>query len=650
MVWQGLSRFDSERSSDSDEQKIHWDGPRGRVATVSDRLMAFFLDALLLSPLASLLVAPLTGWIKQLSQFADWESGSLASMVGSWVVLWLILFVLLQAHFLALWGATPGKWILRLRVVPLDATRAFLSPNQCLLRTSLWLLSILALGIPFLEVLSHRRRRAIYDRAADCEVVSLKWVEQDSVPSPVEANAVKPVLALATFVGFLLLLWGTLSLLYQARPKLLQAMGETLTSTESERAQVCKSWLAANSLEDADDFERVDHLIAAQRLGVGSPDCLQLESASLVLRASPELQAWGYLGRLVLDPVRQNEYASQICEIATGSEACKVADEILTMQFEAMRAPSHGSFSKKTPLQLSKYELPRTQIAGEIKSPFRPRTGLEVPQSLTALTVLIDRRLSENQIEGLDIYLNRLAPQVLFSSFVLSRRAELIWRRGESQGAEAVWSAASGMRSSMDTRQVGRWLCEFQLRRECRNQNLSVCQDFLTEMKKTKDWSDAEILTASLYGSCTGRGVAIPTVRAADRKDLWWVWQSLSLRSPHSEYGQSSQGIPTARMQMMLRQLARSEQSSATVTRFAAWELVSLSSDKEDFDLALRAHARVVSPESFEHSQLLGYAVERSRLKKLSWQPPEIDKQSERFRGPASEKDPWGDLSEGGQP
>lgn len=96
---------------------------------------------------------------------------SLVAMAGSFMGLWTILFILYFTFFTYWGGQTPGKMLMRLRVV----TQKFeeLSLLQALARSLSYFLSSLFLGVGFLIAAMNREKRALHDFIARTYVVRM---------------------------------------------------------------------------------------------------------------------------------------------------------------------------------------------------------------------------------------------------------------------------------------------------------------------------------------------------------------------------------------------------------------------------------------------------------------------------------------------
>ncbi len=127
------------------------------IASPWRRLVASLVDGLILVPLTLLLMA-LAG--------VDWMNTTfLQDLLFNWLPSWAY-----YVAFTALYGATPGKMLLGIRVVkadgrPVDWLTAFM--REVVGKT----LSTLALGVGYLWAFFHPKRQTWHDLIADTLVV-----------------------------------------------------------------------------------------------------------------------------------------------------------------------------------------------------------------------------------------------------------------------------------------------------------------------------------------------------------------------------------------------------------------------------------------------------------------------------------------------
>jgi uncharacterized RDD family membrane protein YckC len=102
---------------------------------------------------------------------------------GSSLVLWLLVGqcvpILVTGAAWAIWGTSPGKRAVRIRIVDAD-TGARMSAKQALLRTVGYLLTFATCGAGFLWVPFNQRAQALHDRIANTVVIDAAAAIGDS--------------------------------------------------------------------------------------------------------------------------------------------------------------------------------------------------------------------------------------------------------------------------------------------------------------------------------------------------------------------------------------------------------------------------------------------------------------------------------------
>lgn len=139
--------------------------------SAQERFLAVIFDVLFFAPIFSILFFR---FIKKLNitQVIAPQSDLMTWYFLTTLFLFLISFIFYQAISLYLKGTTLGKSFFKIKVVGDKNTE--LTWNQAFLRSAVWSLESLFLGISFLEVIAHDSRKTIHDKLAETQVITLK--------------------------------------------------------------------------------------------------------------------------------------------------------------------------------------------------------------------------------------------------------------------------------------------------------------------------------------------------------------------------------------------------------------------------------------------------------------------------------------------
>jgi hypothetical protein len=300
-----------------------------RMALISDRLVAAVLDFLLFSPLVSLLCAKMMNQIK-IQSLLDDSSGRL---LASWTVYFsfmLFLIVVLEACSLYLLQATPGQYFLKLRVISYPHPSEKLSLGQALLRASLFTMSGLMMGVPFLEVLGHPLRRALHERASDTIVVTLK-TQVETAPLEIERRYIASWISMfflfisLTVGGILVKSWHVSSDLNRIQ-----------TAVDREIEYRCeKIPLTGLSLE-----KRIDTVLTLFSLGSVHEDCVASEADHLLWEARAYREIAYFAKGILSKGATRKAYFDLVCK-SPKSEWCTLSqsmgDDLKKVDVESLR-------------------------------------------------------------------------------------------------------------------------------------------------------------------------------------------------------------------------------------------------------------------------------------------------------------------------
>lgn len=135
-----------------------------RYATYSQRGRALFIDSLWWT--AIVLFIPLGPSTEELLAAPD----AFASTVIFWLMVGQCIPILITGVMWAVWGTSPGKRVVRLRIVDADTGKP-MTVRQAMLRTVGYLLTFCIFGAGFLWVFFNPRKQALHDRLANTVVI-----------------------------------------------------------------------------------------------------------------------------------------------------------------------------------------------------------------------------------------------------------------------------------------------------------------------------------------------------------------------------------------------------------------------------------------------------------------------------------------------
>lgn len=292
-----------------------------KVAFVGDRFLALLLDFLIFSPVVSFFIA---GLLRQTKMYFLFDTRSVEGYVAIFFMVGFsaALVTFLQSVFLFFWQATPGQKFMQMRVYSYPVVRAHLTYPQCLLRASLWTLSCLSLGIPFMEILSHPLRRAIHERASDTMVATLK-AQGDGGPLAIEEKFISSWLRVSfIFAAF----FATIFVLREYQE--LQ-LGRYKTPVDA------KMYCSEMPAEELSGTQRLDAAVSLFLLNSISSECLRKEAEASLWSDPVNAQGMAYLAMYVVsDPTTQKDYLSKLCNMSAEKECTIVkylAGEVRTL-------------------------------------------------------------------------------------------------------------------------------------------------------------------------------------------------------------------------------------------------------------------------------------------------------------------------------
>ncbi len=281
-----------------------------RMASPADRLLAFFIDFLITSPIAGLFASSALRDLKEnIIENGNTESILICGL--EYLFIFFAVNVIMQILFLHFWNASPGQKVLNLKVIrfPNEYSYGPLSFAQCLMRSIGPWFSLLFLGIPMLEVFSHPWRRTFYDRLSDTLVVTLKKKGEKS-PLPFEAHFIRQWMQATSF---LLVGVGIFQFI-----QFLDLEKNNFSKTGSKQNSNC----AAVNLFTNQKFTRLDRALSIYLVDKEEFSCVERElSNEHIYTKEPAL---AYFAKSLLEPDEdtKKEYENQTCVVAANSAEC----------------------------------------------------------------------------------------------------------------------------------------------------------------------------------------------------------------------------------------------------------------------------------------------------------------------------------------
>lgn len=426
-----------------------------RLATVADRLLAFAIDFFLFSPVVHLLLSFLIRKIEVMRVTAP-DSTELIALFFVAGVLTIAFVVSLQTFFLVWVGATPGKYFLKLRVIPFDLEKDAVSWPQALLRSVLWILEVALFFVPFLEILSHKKRRALHDRASETVVVTLKAVG-DSGPHQLESHFIRQVLVVCTLV---VLSWAFFGV---GRAYRMSLAGSYKKAEMAENGQLCQF------IEDG-SLNRVDEALALFLADAVSDECVYLESDFALWTADNNLKAWASLAMAVVsksDTKLSESYLQRTCELAPENEACALSNYFL------------GKDSKKNLAKLGQ------------------DSSMDEGSSLSAKVLQVMSKERSAHLSAMASSLQKLEHPALVP-FKLKHQVKAYWAEHDLEKARGVFQGGVLSLGSQAREEISTWMCLEEMQQECSPASVSMaCRD----LKKEGPSDNLEFAWASIKAS-----------------------------------------------------------------------------------------------------------------------------------------------------
>ena len=467
-------------------------------ASANDRFLAFFLDLLFFLPLNGFVFSLLFKKIETIYYHSP-QSTEFIVLLGMAVVGITSLVILSRSLFQFYIGATPGQYLMKLRVVVYPKNSNGQNRNnaeyekpsfyQLLVRNWIWSLQCFAMLFPFLEILGHDERRALHDKASETWMISLKTDRLSQSPHAIEQHFVRQFFLLS---GLVVLFWGGLSLSFLYS----KVVDGEFKKSELEKENYLCSQVTENLSEKS---LRIDKAIALYLAGSVSKQCLENEADFLLwqvgLQKNDSKLSWSYLAKGLLN--KNNEeliksYLNKSCENNDKSEPCLLSQIYLQRQQAVDTTESKNrnpaSSNKTQPSDLKKRWL----------------SMLEQQDSETAQVTKMSLLFDSSKTKDMHAVIQSLAQKSGYDSFLQRMHVQLFWYNQQFDEARGAYQIGVYSWPTTHRVQAALWLCEQELAIGCTGSKSAGCYDWseLThEIYKEKSYQLSDLLKDSQFQS-----------------------------------------------------------------------------------------------------------------------------------------------------
>lgn len=410
-----------------DQPQGHRGAGLGYVAAPSDRLAANVIDyVILLGPLILFLVSPLQRVLREAriegNEFLFVFSGALI------LILSLLTLILFQTLCLWLYGTTPGKWLMGLKVVHIWSGKKprFLSS---LYRSGSFLLGLVSLGLPYLSIFTNPKRRALHDRLSDTMVVTSKENRSVGRPNFLEEGLVKGFFT-SVLVGLLLLagaiFFGEISN-QRNQMNITSLILEDAGLLCAEIGSAKRNW----PLENGEAAERLSVAMALFAAGEVGRDCLEMETVNHSF--SDENSPLIYLARSFVYSDQQelsDMYLDQTCILEPSSNECEMSKAI---------------------------ELIAEQKWSDVEAQFNQ---ISEDAEIYIWVWAVRQLMSQSNYAMAQTYMNRIPmDSPTLASFVAPLRSKILWSLNKKDEARGAASIAYSFLSQPQRLMLSSWFC-----------------------------------------------------------------------------------------------------------------------------------------------------------------------------------------------
>lgn len=406
-----------------------------RLAAPIDRVAATVADFILFSPLITLAIAPFKRRALEAQLAGSDEAWMIACFSAGLTA--AAALILIQTVCLMKWRATPGKMIFGLRVETLWPEQRPMNPMAAFLRSVVFCLEILMLGLPWLAILSNERRRPFHDRIADTIVVSKRerrvgppLLSEMAFSSGLLAAVLTCVALVSTFkltqMGF-----GAKAVVadLELSGDLCPAVGESHTN-----------WIPGPGEKKP---SRIGVALALFEADAIDEECLKVEADYAMWNGDQKDLA--YLARGLAekdDEELTQSYLDKACETSTPGDACRA----LTF----LRGP-----------EVSEDEIEAKTAAVEHENRVHELIGDLTPTSSPFLRLLAMRELSmQHQDDKALAMIDQFPPQKELGFFLAGERTKALWNLNRQNDARLALQSSIVSFDPDQRLAMSRWFCQ----------------------------------------------------------------------------------------------------------------------------------------------------------------------------------------------
>ncbi len=457
------------------------------LASLADRMLAFFIDLVLFAPVFSIVLAKLFQKLEILYYVSRNSIEFLILLLVSGLFIGF-LTILFQTLFLLILGATPGKYFLKMRVISAEDPEKPLRFSQALLRSFLWVLECLCLFFPFLEILSEVRRRPLHDRAAGTIVVTLK-ASGDSGPHHIETQFIRQFLLMMGLGVF------TISIFSAGNLYRLAVRGDFKKSELESENYLCAT--VGDNLEAGEI--RLDKSLAMFLADEISEECLSAEADFVLWTTEETEKPWAYLAKGMLkkqDTAQFEAYLNKVCDLNEESEACDVA------KFQA-----------------------------------DPENHLLNNTSLTAAVLKVTSDFEKGLYAQAEKSFLEMAQRSGLETFAQQGLVKAYWAQNKIERAKGAYHNVVHQMDQDHSLELSAWICHEELDRSCTQEAIDACEDVKNRTKDSKSFSSETFVAVALIREKECRqsaSVSLSNFESLfrEKKDVYRFAQAISKDNP----------------------------------------------------------------------------------------------------------------------